>query len=175
MQILVEIGWIVKPYGLPPLNINTKASVSMQYILKHFKTVGKLWRILEWGFLHIVKRSISEMMHEPSFTKIHSHKKRNAIFKLSWERSFITLPVLKHLSFVRKLWPNLELEFLTLSHQEHCWNEVCCKLHLYTFFPKRNATFHFAFNELDWVWLVYIRNSATAGLVLKSCNSTNNY
>ncbi len=24
---------IVKPYGLPPLNINTKASVSMQYIL----------------------------------------------------------------------------------------------------------------------------------------------
>ncbi len=32
---------LVKPYGLPPLNINTKAPVSMQYILKkncyHFK------------------------------------------------------------------------------------------------------------------------------------------
>ncbi len=35
MQILVKIGWIVKQYGLPPLNINTKASVSMQYILKN--------------------------------------------------------------------------------------------------------------------------------------------
>ena len=33
MQILVKIGSIVKPYGLPPLNINTKVSVSMQYIL----------------------------------------------------------------------------------------------------------------------------------------------
>ena len=30
----MKIGWIVKSYGLPPLNINTKALVSMQYILK---------------------------------------------------------------------------------------------------------------------------------------------
>ncbi len=39
MKILVKIGWIVKPYGLPPLNINTKASVSMQYILKQLKSL----------------------------------------------------------------------------------------------------------------------------------------
>ena len=34
MQILVKIRLKVKPSELPSLNIDTKASVSMQYILK---------------------------------------------------------------------------------------------------------------------------------------------
>ena len=44
------------------------------HALKHFKTVGICWGILEWGLLHFITRSIAKIMYEPIFTEIHSQK-----------------------------------------------------------------------------------------------------
>ena len=51
--------------------------------LKRFESVGKWWGILEWGLVHVITSSISEMMNELISTKLHSQKKRDATFQLS--------------------------------------------------------------------------------------------
>ncbi len=78
----------------------------------HFKTVRKRWGILEWGLLHVITRSIVEMMYETSFTKLHSQKKEMQLsnFLMGW--NFVILHVLKQLSIARELWTILEWFFL---------------------------------------------------------------
>ena len=70
--------------------------------LKHFKTVRKLGGILEWGLLHVITRSIAEMIDKPSFTKIHSHKKEMQLSNFLKGWISVTLHVLKLQSIAKE-------------------------------------------------------------------------
>ncbi len=72
------------------------------------KTVG----ILDWGLLHVITRSIDEMMFETRFTKLHSQKKRNAAFHFLKGWIFVNSHVLRFLSIAREPGTILEQGFL---------------------------------------------------------------
>ena len=94
-------------------NANFQLSLSW-HALKHFKTVGELWGILELGILHVLTGSIGEIIYEPSFTKIHSLKKEMQLSNFLEEWNFVILQVLKHLSNARKIRTILEWVFSIL-------------------------------------------------------------
>ncbi len=113
--------------------------------LKHFVIVRKWWGILEWVFLHLITRSIGEMMYEPSFTKLHSQKKEMQHFNSLKGCTSVTLHVLKLLSITRKPWRILEWGFLHNVTKSRGKMKLTTKLIYLHSSKKRNATFHGAF------------------------------
>ena len=115
------------------------------HALKHFKTVGKRWGILEWGLLHVITRSIAEMMYGPSFTKMHSQKKEIQLSNCLKGWIFVTLHVFKPLEYCKGTVNNFGMGFFAHCHQDHWQNEIHYKVNLSTLCRKRKTTFHGAF------------------------------
>ena len=104
---------------------------------KHFKTVGKRWGILERGLLHVITRSIGEMMYETSFTKLHSQKKEMQLSNFLKGWIFVVLQVLKLLSIAREPWTILEQVFYTLLPRALAkWNTLQSSS-IYTLLKKK--------------------------------------
>ncbi len=76
--------------------------------LKHFKTVGKRWGILERGLLHVITRSIAEMMYETSYK--------------GW--IFVVLQVLKLLSIAWEPWTTEQVFCTLLPRALAKWNTL---------------------------------------------------
>ncbi len=101
-------------------------------------------RNLEQGLLHVITRSIGEMMYETSFTKYTLRKKKYNFLtflrgELSLFYSYSNFWVLQenHEQFWNR--------FFAHCYQDHWQNEIHYKEHLSTLFPKRNAAFNAAF------------------------------
>ena len=136
------------------------------HALKHFKTVGKRWGILKRGLLHIITRSIGEMMHEASFTKLHSQKKEMQLSNFLNGRIFVTLHLLKLLSTAREPWRILEWGFLhivTQSIGKMIYTTMCIYLHSS---PKERQ---FSTVRFIWDWMYTLRKINVSKLAWYFC------
>ncbi len=108
------------------------------YALKHFKTARKRWGILKWGLLYEMSRSITKMIYQPSFAKVHSQKKKC---------NFPTFSVVQfslfymYSNFWERTVNNFGIGFFACCHQQDRQNEMHYKDSSFYTLPKKKRNF----------------------------------